>query len=115
MDEERRTLERCEEEIIARQAPVEHLERVKADDQGDRNLWRKKLPALLTWKQKTKRHVGKRFGSKLARDSNKKRKIEEPLMFSFPVRRVRFVSVSKDNDPDEEEKVTGSGQTLYLS
>ena len=58
---------------------------------------------------------GKRFGSKLARDSNKKRKIEEPLMFSFPVRRVRFVSVSKDNDPDEEEKVTGSGQTLYLS
>ena len=65
LDEERRTLERCEEEINIRRAWVEHLERIKADDQGDRNLRRKKLPALSTWKQKTKRHVGKRFGSGL--------------------------------------------------
>ena len=47
----------------------------------------------------------------LALDSNKKRKIEEPLMCSSPVHSVRFVSVSEDNDPDEEEKVAGSGQT----
>ena len=32
-------------------------------------------------------------------------------MCSSPVHRVRFVSVSEDNDPDEEEKVAGSGQT----
>ena len=66
----------------------------------------------VTWKQKTKRHVRKRFGSKLASDLNKKRKIEEPLMCSSPVRRVRFVSVSEDSDNDEEEKVVGSGQAL---
>ena len=85
MDEERRTLERCEEEIIVRIARVEHLKRVKADNQGVRNLWRKKLPALPTWKQKARKHTGKRFGSKLSLDLNKKRKIEEAQECSSPV------------------------------
>ena len=75
-------------------------------------MWRKKFPALPTWKQKTKRPVRKRFRSKLAPELNKNRKIEETLMCSSPVCRVRFVSISEDNDPDEEEKVAGSGQTL---
>ena len=65
---------------------------------------------LPTWKQKTKRHIGKRFESKLALDSNKKGKIEEPLIYSSPVCRVRFVSVSEDSNHGEEEKAVGSGQ-----
>ena len=67
---------------------------------------------LPTWKQKTKRHVGKRFGSKLALDSTKKRKIEEPLTCSSPVRRVRLVSVSEDSNHREEEKAVDSGQVM---
>ena len=36
LEEERKALERCEEEIIIRRARVEHLERIKSDDQGER-------------------------------------------------------------------------------
>ena len=68
LDEEGKALERCEEEIIIRRARVEHIERIKSDDQGDRNLWRKKFPALPVWRQKARRHVGKRFGSKVDLD-----------------------------------------------
>ena len=32
-------------------------------------------------------------------------------MCSSPIRRVRFVFVSEDNDPAEEESVAGSGPT----
>ena len=36
LEEERKALERCEEEIIIRRARVEHLEGIRLDDQGDR-------------------------------------------------------------------------------
>ena len=74
----------------------------------------------VTWKQKARRHAGKRFRSKLALDLNKNRKIKEAQECSSLVGRVRFVSGSKDSDParlvisesiDEEEIVVGSGQT----
>ena len=44
---------------------------------GDRNQWRSGMPKLPTWKQKGKKHTGKRFGSRLAPGAEKKRKIEE--------------------------------------
>ena len=70
-EEERNALERCEEENIIRRARVEHLERIKSDDQGDRILWRKKIPALRVWRQKPKKHVWKRFRSNLEPDVSK--------------------------------------------
>ena len=109
MDEERRALERCKEEIIVRRARVEHIKRIKADDHGDQNLWRKKFPVLPVWKQKAKRHVGKRFGSKVDLDPTKKRKIEDPLMSCSPARRVRFVSTSENSNNDKQENAEGSG------
>ena len=68
LEEERNALERCEEEIIIKRARVEHLERIKSDDQGDRILWRKKIPALPIWRQKPKKHVGKRFRNNVEPD-----------------------------------------------
>ena len=59
LEEERKALERCEEEIIIRRARVEHLEGIKLDDQGDQTLWTKKIPALPVWRQKAKKHHGK--------------------------------------------------------
>ena len=50
---------------------VEHLERIKSDDQGDRILWRKKIPALRVWRQKPKKHVWKRFRSNMEPDVSK--------------------------------------------
>ena len=40
---------------------MNHLEKVKANDLGDKNQWRTGLPSLPTWKQKKKIHSGKRF------------------------------------------------------
>ena len=47
---------------------------MKADDLGDWNLWRSGMPALPTWKQKGKKHAGKRIGSKLALGAEKEEK-----------------------------------------
>ena len=77
LDEEREALERCEEEIVVRKARVAWLEQMKADDLGDRSLWRSGLPSLPSWKQKGKTHAGKRRGSKLAPTAEKKRKVDE--------------------------------------
>ena len=73
LEEERKALERCIEEIIISRARVEHLEGIKLADQGDRNLWKKKIPALLVWRQKAKKHVGKRLRSKVELNMSKKR------------------------------------------
>ena len=77
MDEECRTLERCEDKIVVRQARVAYLEQVKADNLGDRNLWRSGLPALPIWNQKGKKQAGKRLGSKLALVAEKKKKVDK--------------------------------------
>ena len=74
MNEDRRALERCEDKIVVRWARVAYLEQVKADDLGDWNLWRSGMPALPTWKQKGKKHAGKRIGSKLALGAEKEEK-----------------------------------------
>ena len=65
LEEKRKALERCEEEIIIRRTRVQNIEGIKSDDQGDQNQWRKKFPVLPVWRQKAKKHVGKRFGSKV--------------------------------------------------
>ena len=84
LEEERKALERCKEEIIIRSARVEHLEGIKSDDQGDQNQWRKKVPVLPVWRQKAKKHMGKRLGSKVDLDMSKKRKIEDLLICCSP-------------------------------
>ena len=71
---------------------------MKADDLGDRNQWRAALPKLPTWKQKTKKHAGKRFGSRLAHGVEKKRKVEEKQTGDFSEQRVRFFSESEMSD-----------------
>ena len=70
-------LEKWEEEVIARGARVAWLEKVRANNLGDRNQWRTGLPPLPTWRQKGKTHTGKRQGSKLAPAVDKKRKIDK--------------------------------------
>ena len=120
LDKEQRTLERCEDEIVIRRERVAYLEQVKADDMGDRNLWRYGLPKLPTWKQKAKKHAGKRFGSKLAQGAEKKRKIDECQALNSSELRVRFFSDSEVSDParrvvcvsaDEDRDDVGSGPT----
>ena len=94
LEEERKALERCEEEIIIRRARVGHLEGIKLDDQGDQNIWRKKIPAHPVWRQKAKKHVGKRKKkSKVELDMSKKRKIEDPLTSRSPAQRVRLIYI----------------------
>ena len=115
LEEERKALERCEEEIIIRRARVEHLERIKSDDQGDRTLWRKKIPALPVWRQKAKKHGGKSLRSKVEPDVSKKRKVEDPLTSCSPPRRVRRVSMSEGSDKDVQINREGSGQTPSAS
>ena len=120
LDEEWRTLERCKEEIIVRRARVAYLERIKADDHGNRNLWRSGMPVLTTWKQKAKKHTGKKFRSRLAQDRDKKRKIDKVQNLSSPARRIRYLSKSEVCDStrrvvcisaDEEVDELGSGPT----
>ena len=53
LKEERRALERCQVEIVARQSRVSWLEQVQADDLGDRYHWRQGLDPLPRWKSKT--------------------------------------------------------------
>ena len=111
LEEERKALERCEEEIIIRRARVGHLEGIKLDDQGDQNIWRKKIPAHPVWRQKAKKHVGKRKKkSKVELDMSKKRKIEDPLICCSPARRVRLLSTSEGSNNDEQINAEGSGQ-----
>ena len=83
-------------------------------------MWRSKLPVLPTWKEKVRKHTGKRFGSNLAPDLKKKRNTEKTLDCSSPVRRIRFVSGSEDSDsnrlviciPDEgDTSAVGFGPT----
>ena len=76
LDQECGALERCEEEIIARRARVTQLEKVRANNLGDRNQWRTGLPSLPTWKQKGKIHAAKRQGSKLAPSGEKRTTIK---------------------------------------
>ena len=66
LDEECGALERYKEEIVVRQAREAWLELVNVDDLGDRNQWRTVLPPLPSWRQKGKRHAGKRQGNNLA-------------------------------------------------
>ena len=110
LEEERKPLEKCEEEIIIRRARVEHIEGIKSYDQGDRNQWRKKFPVLPVWRQKAKKHVGKRFGSKVDLDMSKKTKIEDPLICCSPAQRVRLLSTSECRNNDEQDNAEGSGQ-----
>ena len=110
LEEKRKALERCEEEIIIRRARVKHLEGINLDDQGDQNQWRKKIPALPVWRQKAKKHVGKRFGSKVDLDMSKKTKIEDPLICCSPAQRVRLLSTSEGSNNDEQINAEGSGQ-----
>ena len=67
---------------------------------------------LPVWKQKTKKHVGKRFGSKVDLDKSKKRKIEDPLMCCSPAQKVRLVSTSECSNTEEQDNAEGSGQAL---
>ena len=76
LDEEHRTLARCEDEIVARREQVAYLECLKIKNLGDHNQWRLKFPNLPTWKQKGKKHEGKRFNSKLNQGLEKKRKVK---------------------------------------
>ena len=43
---------------MIRREQVAYLERVKADNMGDRNLWISGMSKLPTWKQKAKKHAG---------------------------------------------------------
>ena len=81
LDEERRALERCQEEIISRQARVSWLEQVQADNFGDRYLWRQGLIPLPSWKSKAARHAAKRKAAKLYPNpsESKKSKSDIPL------------------------------------
>ena len=60
LDEERSALDRCEAEIVVRRSRVAWLEKVQADDLGDRYMWRRGLEALPSWKSKTAMHAAKR-------------------------------------------------------
>ena len=112
--------ERFEEEIIARRAKVRHLEKVRADNLGDRNQLRTGLPSLPTWKQKKKIHAGKRQGSKLAPFDEKKRKTDKVQVLVSLEQRVRLLWESEESNSarrvicisgDEDAKKPGSGQT----
>ena len=70
------------------------------DDLGDCNLRRLKFPNLPTWKQKGKKHAGKRLNSKLNQGLEKKRKVEELQLEDSSVRRVRFLSDSELSDQE---------------
>ena len=100
LDQERGALEKCEEEIFARRARVNHLEKVKAANLGDMNQWRKGLPSLQTWKQKGKTHAGKRQGSKLAPSDEKKRKTDKVQVPGSPERRVRLGSEFEESNSE---------------
>ena len=100
LDQERGVLEICEEEIIARRARVMHLEKVRADNLGDRNQWRTGLPSLPTWKKKGKIHAGKRQGSKLAPSDEKKRKTDKVQVPGSPERRVRLGSEFEESNSE---------------
>ena len=58
--EERQALERCREEIFARESRVAWLKHVQADELGDRYYWRTGLKPLPRWKSKTAQHAAKR-------------------------------------------------------
>ena len=81
------------------------------------------MPVLTTWKQKAKKHAGKRFGSKLAPDTEKKRKIDKVQNLSSPAQRIRYFSESEVSDStrqvvcisaDEEVDELGFGPTLSV-
>ena len=72
---------------------------MKADDLRDKNQWRTAFPNLPTWKQKGKKHAGKRFGSRLAQGVENKRRVEEKQTEDFSEGRVRFLSDSEGSDP----------------
>ena len=59
----------------SRRVKVTHLEKVRADNLGDKNQWRTGLPSLPTWKQKGKIHAGKSQGSKLVRQKRRREKL----------------------------------------
>ena len=65
---------------------------------------------LPVWKQKTKKHVGKRFGSKVDLDKSIKMKTEDPLMCCSPAQKVRLVSTSECSNTEEQDNAEGSGQ-----
>ena len=100
LDEERRTLERYEDEIVTRREQVAYLENLKTNDLGDRNQWRLDFPKLPTWLQKGKRHAGKRFNSGLDQGVEKKRRVEELQWEDSLERRVRFLSDLEKSDQE---------------
>ena len=65
---------------------------------------------LPVWKQKSKKYLGKRLGSKVDLDKSKKRKIEDPLMCCSPAQKVRLVSTSECSNTEEQDNAEGSGQ-----
>ena len=122
LDEERRALERCQEEIIARQARVSCIEHIQADEFGDRYLWRQGLTPLPSWKSKVARHAAKRKAAKLHPNPSKpkKLKIDDPLKAkpASDLRTVRLVDYSDDEEPtrrvvfhseDETSKISAEG------
>ena len=76
---------------VVRRARVTWLEQIKADELSDRNLWRTGLAPLLVWKRKGKKHAANRQGSKLAPNSEKKRKMEESPESRSPGQNVRLL------------------------
>ena len=99
LDEERGALERCEEESMIRRSRVSWLEKMKADELFDRNLWRTGLEPLPIWRRKGKKHAAKRHGSNLPPESGKKRKVgKEPDKTNSPRRRVRLLSDSVESE-----------------
>ena len=74
LEEERRALERCQVEIIARQSRVSWLEQVQEDEFGDRYHWRQGLIPLPCWKSKTARHAAKWKAAKSNSDPSEPKK-----------------------------------------
>ena len=78
------------------------------------------MSKLPTWKQKTKKPAGKRFGSNLAPGAEKRRKIDEIQVPDSLGLRIRLLSDSEVSDPDtsvagvsdaKESEYVGSGPT----
>ena len=106
-------MEQCEEESIVRRARVTWLEQDKADELGDRNQWRTGLLPLPSWKKKGKRHAAKRQGSKLALNSQKKRKVEESPESRSPGQNVRLLSDSDESEPSKSVVCVSTDESCH--
>ena len=119
LDEERHALERCQEEIIARQARVSSLENIQADEFGDRYLWRQNLPPLPSWKSKKDKHAAKRKAAKLQSNLCKSKKLKvDDLQNGNPAsdsRTVRLVEYSDDEEPTRRVVFHSEDETIKIS